>query len=400
MAYPQLEKLPTELILQIFEEISSPLDIHAFASASPIAFEHYASHRHHILRPAMRELETWLQTPRMLHDAMLACRLRLIPHDILHLDPLQIEPRVRSILESDFTYPPLGQSNLGILCELFRLRNEANEVTMAYASRAWSVLESEAAYSDERFGVLGPPFPHVPLVLSESEVHRFEQGYIQFEINRHCLHYDKKFLLATNRTYDMKWCFETCLMALDIIKGYEVLKWEMRAFQSIFRFLLDKYRVLVQRVRMRIDIERAKQLASEVSLRETKGSPTVQDRIELREEWQDMDTNHTLAFNKRAHHQELRYIAYLCSHGFSLLHKLQRMVATDRDDFILTTFRRMCSRELATGVAERREMEDFGFSLEELCDTVRRCHDPWLSGCYFWDGCRLDDLYWRVEAIL
>ncbi|KAM5353329.1 hypothetical protein ACJZ2D_016770 [Fusarium nematophilum] len=402
MAHSHLEKLPAELIIQIFKELSSPLDIHAFVSASPNALRNYTSHRHRILRPAIRQLETWLQTESMLLDAMLACRLRLLPHDISHLDPLQTVSEVRSVLESRLTHPEICQSSLFILCELFRLQKEANEVTTTYASQAWDVIESEAAAHHKLRGLFKPPLPRVPLVLSKTELRRFQEGYLQFEINRHCLHYDKTLLLATNLSQKMQHSIHVFFLGPVPARAYADLNWEMRAFQSIFRFLFDQYRLLVLQVHIRIDIQRARQLSLKVSPGELEeDSSTIQNLIKAKEESPDIILNRMRVFYQRKAHQELRYVAYLCSHGFSLLDRLKRMDVNNRDHFILTTFQWMCSRELAAGIAERRKMDNLGFSLEKLCDIARDWprHDPWMSGRYFWDGCRLNELRHRRHML-
>jgi hypothetical protein len=95
MESPKLEKLPAELILDIFEQLSSPLDILALASASSATLMHFTSSRRRILVPVIKNLEPWLETPKRSSDAMLACRFRMIPYNITNLDPRQVKSKLR-----------------------------------------------------------------------------------------------------------------------------------------------------------------------------------------------------------------------------------------------------------------------------------------------------------------
>lgn len=106
---------------------------------------HFTSSRRRILVPFINTLEQWLETPKRMSDAMLACRLRMIPYDITNLDPRQIESKVRSILQSRPMRPLTHQSSLGVLCELCRLRGEAQEMATRCGLQAWDALENEAA---------------------------------------------------------------------------------------------------------------------------------------------------------------------------------------------------------------------------------------------------------------
>ncbi|KAM0209474.1 hypothetical protein ACHAQD_011145 [Fusarium lateritium] len=94
MDSPKFESLPAELTLQIFEDLSSPLDIFALASASPVTFMHFNSNRRRILAPVIENLQIWLEAPKRLSDAMLACRLRMMAYNTTNLDPRQVEFKI------------------------------------------------------------------------------------------------------------------------------------------------------------------------------------------------------------------------------------------------------------------------------------------------------------------
>lgn len=87
MEASKLDKLPAELILDIFERLSSPLDILALTSVSPATLMRFTSSRRRILVPFVNNLEQWLETRKRISDAMLACRFRMIPYDITNMDP-------------------------------------------------------------------------------------------------------------------------------------------------------------------------------------------------------------------------------------------------------------------------------------------------------------------------
>ncbi|CAJ0545104.1 Ff.00g085770.m01.CDS01 [Fusarium sp. VM40] len=220
MEASKLEKLPAELILDIFERLSSLLDILALASTSPATLMHFTSSRRRILVHFVNNLEQWLETLKRMSDAMLACRLRMIPYDVTNLDPRQIESKVRSILQSRPMRPLTHQSSLGALCELCRLRGEAQEMATRYGLQAWDALENEAASYIDAGTWICPPLPRLPLVLSMSELRRLDDGYLQFEINRHFLDYDKTSLLETKLSFDMTWCLDFGLV------GPKPLRWD------------------------------------------------------------------------------------------------------------------------------------------------------------------------------
>jgi hypothetical protein len=388
MESSKLEKLPAELILDIFERLSSPLNILALASASPATLTHFTPSRRRVLVPFVHHLEQWPETPKRISDAMLACRLRMIPYNITNLDPPHVESKVRSILQSRPMRPLTYQNSLGVFCELCRLRSEAQEMATRYGLQAWDALENEAALYINAGTWIHPPLPRLPLVLSMSELRRLDDGYLQFDINRHCIAYDKTSLLATELSFDMTWCLDFGLVGPKPIKGYNDLNWDLCAFQSFFRFLFNKYRVLISRVRIQADIRRASQLASS-----SESQP--QSQTEVRQAVWDVDLKLMLLFTQRTLQEELRYAACLCSYGFPLLNNLQCIKIHDLEHFVLTTFESMRSSGAASHAAKKRELGNLGLSLEKVCIPVDRKHDPWLRGRYLWDSCRVDELRLR-----
>jgi hypothetical protein len=257
-----------------------------------------------------------------------------------------------------------------------------------YGLQAWDALENEAASYINAGTWIHPPLPRLPLVLSMSELRRLDDGYLQFDINRHCIAYDKTSLLATELIFDMTWCLDFGLVGPKPIKGYNDLNWDFCAFQSFFRFLFNKYRVLISRVRIQADIRRASQIASS-----SESQP--QSQTEVRQAVWDVDLKLMLLFTQRTLQEELRYAAYLCSYGFPLLNNLQCIKIHDLEHFVLTTFESMRSSGAASHAAKKRELGNLGLSLETFCIPVDRKHDPWLRGRYLWDSCRVDELRLR-----
>ncbi|KAI6764357.1 hypothetical protein HG530_008146 [Fusarium avenaceum] len=332
MEASKLEKLPAELILGIFERLSSPLDILALTSASPATLMYFTSSRRRILVPFVNSLEQWLETPKRIPDAMLACRLMIIPYDITNLDPRQIE----------------SKNSLGVFCELFRPRNESQLMATRYGLQPWDALENEAASYINAGTWNRPPLPRLPLVLSMSELRRLDDGYLQFEINRHFLDYDKTSLLETKLSFDMTWCLDFGLVGPKPIKGYNDLNWDL---------------LIISRVQIQADIRRASQLASRTESQS-------QSKTEVRQVTRAMDPEYLSAFTQRTLHEELRYTAYLCSYGFPLLNNLQCIKIHDLELFVLTTLESMRSSETYSHAAEKREFDNLGFSLKKFCIPV------------------------------
>jgi hypothetical protein len=110
------------------------------------------------------------------------------------------------------------QSSLGVLCELCRLRSEAQVTATRYGLQAWEALYNEAASYIDWGASIHPPLPSLSLALSLSELRRLDDGYLQFKINRHCLDYDKTSLLEIELIFDMTWCFGFGLVGSKPIK--------------------------------------------------------------------------------------------------------------------------------------------------------------------------------------
>ncbi|KAF5000743.1 hypothetical protein FDECE_11145 [Fusarium decemcellulare] len=88
--------------------------------------------------------------------------------------------------------------------------------------------------------------------------------------------------------------------------------WKLRAFQSIFRFILDGYRRLIHEVEDQLCDATSQLTQSELA--------------------------HVRRFHHRTVHQELLYAVHLSSRGYGLLQNLQNAHKTQLQQFILVSF--------------------------------------------------------------
>jgi hypothetical protein len=161
-----------------------------------------------------------------------------------------------------------------------------------------------------------------------------------------------------------------------ILEGYAEPDWTLRAFQSIFRFMLDKHRRMVH-------------LVGDVT------SPVSHlDRL----------------IQRRTLHQELEFATTLGTQGLKLLGSLRLMSKDSIQHFIVTSFHCYVMRKsLLERSCTRQNMACLETYLELISGEVDPAYwlmvargigywnsdyscDPWTRARYFWDRSRIDYL--------
>ncbi|KIL89222.1 hypothetical protein FAVG1_07616 [Fusarium avenaceum] len=304
------------------------------------------------------------QNEHLLSRAVLATRLRLLPQ----IGPFP-DSMVRSKIEAIKNSRPLSltkwEGSMPILGDLYRQRHEATQLIREYTTEAWDKLACDFRKAAHvRLRPIGYSFSE-PVKLSPSEVYRLEKGFLQFEIHRHSLHYHHAKLLRTKLSSSMT-LYNWNLFTESLTD--KLRDWKLRAFQSIFRFVLHGYRPLIHEV--------------EDQLRDTTEQST---------QWQ-MD--HVSRFRQRTVHQELLYAVHLSSLGYGLLQNLQKAHKAQLQHFILVSFSALCFHEesLASRTSTHEENARLCRSLEFLSGEAGSPNEPWTRARYFWDEERVDAL--------
>ncbi|KAF5982220.1 hypothetical protein FBULB1_4364 [Fusarium bulbicola] len=259
--------------------------------------------------------------------------------------------------------------SLPFLCELFKQRQDADALISEYAVEAWNKLLGEARVRTQRdpsFAWL-PEFDQ-PLVLSPSEIVRFEQGFLRYDYERHDIYYDFERLDGTVPPEMSRPAWDHRPSDLE---GYKEIRWSLRSFISVFQFVFGKYRELVHHVDS-----------------DLRGEEALNGRISREE-----DTR-ACQFLKRTMYQEHRCVIFLSIQGYGLLRNLRRMDQAHVGHFILTTFLWVVLRD-ATGYLPLeytfvRDIDQYGLLIET---PLRPIHEPWTRARYFWDRERMVKIY-------
>lgn len=356
--------LPAELVLQIMRSLS-PSDIRNAIAASPCFFRYFLSARRCILEPLTTQLKTEMfQTEHLLSRALLASRLRLMPQPHPFPGPL-VRSKIETIIQSQPLSSTRWEGSLPIICDLYQQRQEANQLIREYTTEAWDKLSYDLKKeSGLRFPLIGYSF-FEPLKLSPAELYRLEKGFMQFEIHRHSLHYSHARLLRTKLSSEMilhNWNFCT------VSETDKLRDWKLRAFQSIFRFVLDGYRRLIHEVEDQLYHAPPDLTQSEV--------------------------DHVWRFRHRTVHQELLYAVHLSSCGYGLLQRLQKAPKTQLRQFVLVSFSAMCVHEANIDLCNciPGDKGRLCRSLELLSGEKGSPNEPWTRARYFWDKERVDAL--------
>lgn len=368
-----LESLPPEIRVFILDSIASPTDFRSFVTSSPAYLETFRKYRHSLLQPISTEIATLFRDEYLLSKAMLACRLQWVSRDFPCMDPTDIEQRVKSTVQSRSrdTNTQQWQGSLFMLCELYRLRQEISYAVAEFAVEAWDKLVNDAR------GVhLKWIFKYDQILrLSQQETYRMEEGFIEFEIRRHCLHFQCTNLFDAGVPLGLRFPVWSPRRGTSrrTLEGYAEPDWTLRAFQSIFRFVLDKHRRMVHFVH------------------DTTSPVSHLDRL----------------FQKRTLHQELEFATTLCTQGLKLLGSLRFMSKASIQPFIVTSFHCYVMRKsLLDRSCDGQNMASLDSYLEIISgevdppywlmvrhgtgrwDSDYSC-DPWTRGRYFWDRSRI-----------
>ncbi|CAJ0546539.1 Ff.00g011660.m01.CDS01 [Fusarium sp. VM40] len=374
-----IESPPPEIRVLILDSIVSPIDFRSFATSSPIYLETFRKYRHSLLQSRSTEMSTLFRDEYLLSQALLACRLQWISRDFPYMDPTDIEQKVKSTVQSRSrnTDSQQWQGSLFMLCELYRLREELSYAVAEYAVEAWKKLVNDAKQL-RGLHLKWPLRYDQTLRLSHQEICRIEEGFIEFEIRRHYLHFQCTKLCDAGVPLGMRfpiWSSSTP-MSPTILEGYAEPDWNLRAFQSIFRFMLDKHRGMVHLVH------------------DATSSVSHLDRL----------------FQRRTLHQELEFATTLCTQGLKLLGRLRFMSTANIQQFIVTSFHCYVMRKpLIDRSCEGQNMASLDSYLEIISGEVDPAYwlmvehgtaywnsdyscDPWTRARYFWDRSRIEYL--------
>ncbi|KAF5630520.1 hypothetical protein F52700_7200 [Fusarium sp. NRRL 52700] len=260
-------------------------------------------------------------------------------------------------------------SSLPFLCELFKQRQDADALISEYAAEAWNKLLGEARVRTQR----DPSFTWLPefdqpLVLSRSEIFRFERGFLSYDDERHDVYHNFRRLNGTVRPEMSRPAWDHRPSDLE---GYKETQWYFCSFISVFQFVFGKYREVVHRI--------------DRQLREREALDGGISRGE--------DTR-VCQFLKRTMYQEHRCVIFLSIQGYGLLRNLRCMDQAHVRHFILTTFLWIVLRD-ATGYLPleytfMRDIDQYGLLMET---PLRPIHEPWTRARYFWDRERMVKIY-------
>jgi hypothetical protein len=364
MASP-LERLPGEVVIHLMRSFYSPVDLRSFISASPIFLQWFRTYRQSALKPIIELFKAVYQDETLPREAIRAVQMRLQAHLFPYLDLYEVEGRMARMTLSKPLSEKEWSGSLPFLCELFSQRQDADALISEYAVDAWNKLLGEArvrAERDSSFTWL-PEFDQ-PLVLSPSEIIRFEEGFLGFDYLRHSIYHYLGILEGTVRP-------EMSRPAWDhrpsVLEGYKDPRWCLRSFHSVFHFVFGKYRELIHRVDREL---REREIAN--------GGKNIR----------------VCQFLQRTTYQEHSCVIFLCIQDYTLLRNLRPMDQAHVRHFILTTFLWVVLRD-ATGYLTledsfMRDIDQHGLLTESPRKPI---HEPWTRARYFWDGERMGKIY-------
>ncbi|KAF5721117.1 hypothetical protein FGLOB1_388 [Fusarium globosum] len=345
-------------------------DLRSFISASPIFLQWFHTYRQPVLKPIAELLKAvYHDDESFTYDGIRGVQLRLRGHRFPYLDPYEVEVRTYWVDVSNPLSEKVWSGSLPFLCELFKQRQDADALISEFAVEAWNKLLGEArvrAQRDPSFTWL-PEFDQ-PLVLSPSEIIRFEQGFLSYDHERHDIYHDLDRLVSTVRPEMSRPAWDHRPSDLE---GFKEIGWCLRSFESVFHFVFGKYRELMYRV------------DRELLERDTLNSG-ISRGVETR----------VCQFLKRTKYQEHRCLIFLSIQGYGLLRNLRRIDEAHVRHFILNTFLWVILRD-ATGYLPleytfMRDIDQYGL----LIDTpLKPMYEPWTRERYFWDRERMVKIY-------
>ncbi|EWZ84882.1 hypothetical protein FOWG_11389 [Fusarium oxysporum f. sp. lycopersici MN25] len=258
--------------------------------------------------------------------------------------------------------------NLSLLCELSNLNNERDHFILRYTVHAWNKIQRDSGRECLRCIGRCNVMPYRHAGLSKEELERLQEAFLDFEIQRHHLIYDRLLLHQTEiqkgmllPIYDER-SFLAGHLEDDSIEGSR---------QSIFCFIFQCYGKLIRQVERQLELEKSRQTTE----------PHYSELVLVER------------FRSRTRDEELRYIALLCLQGYVCLRIAGKYIDGDLRVFILNSFMWFCK-------GGKNHIPDpygrLGYALErftpEYYPNDDTAHKPWSRGRFFWDKIRMLEL--------
>lgn len=351
------ENLAIELITMIFDGFESPRDIQAVICADSHMPRHFVANRRRFLRRFQDILKDGFIGTNI-SIALKACRLRRIEKTFPGLDRLQISRRVESALRSPQDLRegrrPVWQLSLETNSQLLELLSESDLFVDNYSSEAWDHFQ-ELTHIDVDHEITlycHDPMPRVPLLLSGSEDFRMQRAYLLFDAFRHTLWFDISVLRNTT------------VIQVSVCNNSEARwkdsDWGTRAFQSVYRFIFQRYKRLMYRA-----------------------CSTQQFRSSLR---RDVYEN----FHWVAYLSSQRHSIHLCLLGNdeACLEQYMSLVRQSIYDTSLSIRSAIVGNDLEHSLVSNDVEESSGLNYHDR----GYLRDFWISGRYFWDKERIQNL--------
>jgi hypothetical protein len=323
---------------------------------------HFVANRRHLLRRFQDILKDGFIGTNI-SIALKACRLQRVEKTFPGLDQAQISRRVETALRSPQNLRegrrPVWQLSLETISQLLELLSESDMFVDDYALEAWDCFQDVADIDgDHEISLIShDPMPRVPLLLSRSEDFRIQRTYLLFDAFRHTLWFDISVLQNTQVIQDS--------VFNNSGAHWKDSDWGTRAFQSVYRFIFQRYKRLMYRA-----------------------CSTQKFRSSLQ---RDVYEN----FHWVAYLSSQRHTIHQCllGNGEECLKHYMSLVRQSRYDTSLSIRSAIVGSDLEHSLVSN----DVEESSKLNCLDRRYLRDLWMSGRYFWDEERLQKLVhdWR-----
>ncbi|KAF5251671.1 hypothetical protein FANTH_3281 [Fusarium anthophilum] len=362
-AASKLEGLPSEVLILIMRSSSSPIDLQSVINASPVMFRHYLVHRSHIMAPTIHRIKTSYSA---LHSGS-----NLI-QSINTLTYRMLGNTHGPVVRREAFYTNWG-SHLPLICELYRQKEEADQLITEYSMKAWKnfLVSEEQDRLQLNLASKRDPIVDRPLVLSEQETYTFERGFLLYESWRLHMH--------SNEPNDLEGlgalkCHDSGNVPgphPNCMDPWWAISDDRLYLHSIWSFVFDKFRTLVQSVSQQ--------------LRKNPSRSPIMSSSE--------DNQTSAVFLRMTKAQELRYIRSLCLRGYVVLQNLRQMKEEELQNYVLSSYFEFENQE-ATLYSSAESAEKRCVDLNIACRLYGLfVNDGLLLSCftegrYFWDDSR------------
>lgn len=361
---PQLEILPSEVIIVIMQLIPSPIDLQSVITASPVMFQHYLAHRPIIMTPIIHRIEASYSAKdrgnnRIHITKTLPYRLLgrpVVPQEDYDWWPFAMYP------SELLCYRNWG-SHLPLICELYRQRREADHLITEYSTEAWKRLLSW----EEEFMLRRNPYFDGPLILLEQETYNLERGFLLFESWRLGMYSggpDKFYGLGSLKDYSSR---QVLAQRWDSFGTGIQRSRDCGYLDSILVFVFRKFRVLVHLVSQQLQKDPSK-------------SPTMSSTR----------NNPTSEFLRRTEDEEVRYISSLCSRGYGMLQNLRQMKEEELQNYVLSSYVAFANQDARLRASPESSENCYidgqlSLRLKIIFGDIEDLRNPLTRGFYFWD---------------